>query len=150
MKKLFLIIIFISFIFSSEKTFANNWKIWDLFNFDFAIEVFDINTLSKIDKYYFKYNETKKVYSNFINYDNLVRKSIIKEFKNNNIDYYKTNQLIQNYNNFVYYTNELFYYFSMMENNKNILKDKEFQYAFSRIYQNSKNYYRDIQKDLKK
>lgn len=145
MKKIFFVIIFIFLIFSSEKTFASEWKIWDLFNFDFALETFDVNQLSKLKKYSFKYKDTSRVYNTFISYDKTMRSEIINQYKKWKIDYYKTNWLIQDYNTFIYYTNELFLYFKMMEQNKKFLNDKDFQYAFSRSYQNAKIYYKHLQ-----
>jgi len=148
MKKIFYIIIFITIIFTSEKTFASEWEIWNLFNFEFALETFDINELSKLNKYSFKYKDISRVYNTFVWYDKIMRSEIINQYKKWKLDYYQTNQIIQDYNTFIYYINELFNYFQMIEQNKNYLNDKEFKYAFSRSYQNAKIYYKYLKLDL--
>lgn len=144
MKKVFFIIIWIFFIFSTQNTLAKeNGLIEDLLNLNYWPMVYDLDG-EHLNSYSFKNKKLKKVYSTMSQYDSLIRDEIIYQFQQWTYSYETTNGIIKNYKNFIYYTNQLFYFLNEIEKKPSLKNDFEIQDALLKNYKNSASYYKKV------
>jgi len=143
MKKIYILIISIFFIFSIQNINAKEWIIEDLFNLNYWPMIYDLS-LEKLESYNFTDSTLKNIYNKFKTYDNLIRNEIIDKHKIWEFDFYTTNWIIKNYKTYVYYTNEFFYLLSLVEKNPSLKEDVEFQIQFLKTYKNSALYYQKV------
>lgn len=144
MKKIFIGIITIFFVFSIENTLANeNWLIEDLLNLNYWPMIYNLS-LDNIDTYNFENKNLRKSYTSMVQYDTLIRDEIITQYQLWTYSYETTNGIIKNYKNFVYYTNQLFYFFNQVEKYPYLKNDFEIQDGILRNYKSAASYYKKV------
>ncbi len=154
MKKALIIIIAIFSLFSIENnafanTYSQKWLIENLLNLDYGPIKYELE-LQSLDNYTFRDNSLKKIYSDLLSYDTIVRKEIIYSHQKWIFDYYTTNGIVKNYSLFISYTNDFFYYLSLIDKNPKLEYNLEIQDAVLSTYKNSKIYYKKVQSLISK
>jgi len=146
MKNFIKMIIIISLILSSlSTTFAEKWYLETLLDLNYWIEEHSLE-LAELNNISFNSKLYNRVYDNIKNIDKILRKEIIKNYRNWKYEYYQVNGIIKNYKNFIYHTNKFFYYIKIEEKYPNY---RDLDTAILRSYRNMKSSYRKV-KNLSK
>lgn len=146
MKKIFFVIITIFLIFSTKISLANeNWLIEDMLNLNYWPMIYDLS-LDSLDVYSFENEDLQKSYSKMVNYDKLIRDEIILQYRKWNYSTQTTNWIIKNYKTFIYYTNQLFYFFNLIEKNPELKYEMDIQDWIIKNYKNVSNYYKKVKR----
>ncbi|MDD5770441.1 MAG: hypothetical protein PHE25_05725 [Candidatus Gracilibacteria bacterium] len=146
MKKIFFVIITIFLIFSTKISLANeNGLIEDMLNLNYGPMIYDLS-LDSLDVYSFENEDLQKSYSKMVNYDKLIRDEIILQYRKGNYSTQTTNGIIKNYKTFIYYTNQLFYFFNLIEKNPELKYEMDIQDGIIKNYKNVSNYYKKVKR----
>lgn len=116
MKKISSFIIAIIFFFSSvSNIFASEWYIEKLLDLNYKKEQVDLD-LTKLNTVYFNNQENKRTYLELLDTTNLLKKQLMKNYREWKYTTSQISWIIKSYNYFIYYTNKYFYYLKIKEN----------------------------------
>ena len=139
MKKFSTIIITLICFFSIvNKSFAWEWYIEELLDINYWIEEYELE-LQNLEFIYFLDENKNIMFNEFNKINELLKKEIIKKYKNKKFNYYQTKWIIWSYKKFIYYTNRLFYYISLKEKKYNY---NELDESILKTYLNVRIYYK--------
>lgn len=142
MKKIFLSIIAIFFVFSNSITYASDTGlIEDLLDLNYWPLEYELS-FDSIQTYSFKNYSLKRTYLYMVKYDGLIRNEIVNQYEMWSYSYETTQGIVKNYKSFVYYTNQLFYFLSLVEKNPYLKDDFEVQNGILKNYKLAASYYK--------
>lgn len=143
MKKIFLSIITIFFVFSTVSSVhaGGNGVLEDLLDLNFWPMEYELS-LGNLDTYNFKNYSLKKTYSSLVWYDRLIRNEIVNEYEAGTYSTATANGIVKNYKSFIYYTNKMFYFLYLVERNPSLKDDFEIQNGILRNYKLAASYYK--------
>jgi hypothetical protein len=140
MKKI-LTIISICFIFSTSLLAqVKAESIGDVLDIDFGPEVYEIQTM-QIDDYTFKNSKVQANYKRYKARIELLKKTIINKYENEEFSYYQMRDITTELKSFVYHVDRMFRYARYQEMDQT---DKEVQEFFKKSYQKSRIAYNNI------
>lgn len=147
MKKTFLCIISIFLFFSIENTQAS-YSLEDMYNINLESNNTYFSDI-KIDYFNFANSENQYRYSLIKNAAEVIKKSIILKYENNDIDYYDFYTVRRNYSDYVYYTNEYLNNLLLLEKYSYLKETFDYKYSQEQIEEGLRNSIRDIKRTLK-
>ena len=146
MHKIITAIITTLVIFSSiSTTNAEDSYIERLLDLNYWVEQYNLD-LSEIKYISFNNDKYNRIYNELKMVDSILKKEIMKNYRNWDYTYYQANWIVTNYNNFVYYTNKFFFYLKLKEQNNNY---KEVDTAIIRNYTNMRTSYNTMKNIIK-
>ena len=96
MKKIFLSIIAMLFIFAIQNTYAKDGLIEDSLNLNFWPVIYELS-LDDINVYTFKNKSLRNSYESMVRYDDMVRNAIINEYENGSYSTQTINWVVNHY-----------------------------------------------------
>lgn len=138
MKKFTRCILMIILLFSIVNyTFASEWAIEELLDLNYGIEEYQINLID-IKYIDFKTDENIWKYENMRSMNEILKKEVMRKYRNWNYEYNTINGIITNQKNFIYYTNKYFSYLRIKEKWESWSEINE---AILSSYRSMKSYY---------
>ena len=146
MKKLSSLIIILFFTLLTETIVVTNA--------DFVEDI--LNTKSELEKISFEFynlknpniksNTIQNRYYKLSNIDKIIKKQVIKKYKNNGFGYYQMQGIVKNYNYFIYYSNK---YFSSVKSREIYWSNKEVEGNIYKNFDMMKSYYKKFKYIIK-
>ena len=103
--------------------------------------------LAELDNIHFKNNLFNKVHNQLKEADKILKKDIIRRYRNWEYEYYQVNWIVKNYKNFIYHANQFFYYLKIEEQHPNY---RDLDTAILRSYRNMNSSYKKVKNLIKR